>query len=468
MFPMPQWLNLCANVVWSDLEKKALWEFARKSEVRFTVTLDNLYKRLAVILAVTGIGLSLGWMVVSNLIVRGVSDQRSLFPREFLAAVEERFPNSARVNFRLASAEIAEGLSKGRFDAQAESHAEHAVNLSPWNCQARSLLATVQELNGKQEEAEKSLREAVKLAPNYAEVNWAFANLLLRRGKLNESFGPLRIATRSRADLLPAAIDTIWRSSGGGIDALRSFAGDDAEAMLSVMQFLAGQKLFDEAGSVFNSIDKQAKAYSPRSLELISALMQAGRFDLARMTWGDLMSVMRPQALPEVSEAGAMIWDGGFETDPVKGLNLFNWVIRSDKFAWVAIDRSVGRTGGRSLKVVFLGLDTTKLGDQVQQTIILKPGAKYRLECYAKAKDLVTPEGPRIAVIGQGGLIGESDPVRTDSDDWQKLTISFVAPADQSANQAPATLAIVRTPKFSYDDPTTGIIWFDDFSLVER
>jgi hypothetical protein len=51
-----------------------------------------------------------------------------------------------------------------------------------------------------------------------------------------------------------------------------------------------------------------------------------------------------------------------------------------------------------------------------------------------------------------------------DSDDWQKLTVSFVAPA----NQAAVTLAIVRIPKFSYDDPTRGTIWFDDFTLVER
>jgi hypothetical protein len=145
-------------------------------------------------------------------------------------------------------------------------------------------------------------------------------------------------------------------------------------------------------------------------------------------------------------------------------LNQFNWVIRPNKFAWVAIDRGVARTGRRSLKVVFSGLDTTTLSDQVQQILVLRPGAGYRLECYAKAKSLITPEGPRIAVIGHGGLISASSPVRADSDDWQKLTISFVAPADQ----ATVTLAIVRTPRFSYDDPTTGIIWFDDFTLVER
>src|SRR5262249_55365951 len=165
-------------------------------------------------------------MVLSNFIVRGVADQRVSWPRALLAAAVERFPNSARVNFRLANAEIADVADNESFDVQAESHAEQAVNLSPWSYQARSLLATGEELNGKQEEAENSLRAAVKLAPNHAELNWVFANLLVRRGKLTESFGPLRIAARSRADLLPTAVETIWRSSGGRLDALRSFAGD--------------------------------------------------------------------------------------------------------------------------------------------------------------------------------------------------------------------------------------------------
>jgi Flp pilus assembly protein TadD len=432
--------------------------------VRLTITLDNLFKRLAAILAVTGMALGLGRTVVSNFVVRAVEDQRSSFHREWLTAAVEQFPNSARVNFRLAKVEVTDVAHNGKFDAQAESHAGQAVNLSPWDYQARSLLAMAQELNGKREEAENSLRAAVKLAPNHAELNWAFANLLLRRGKLIESFGPFRVATRSRADLMMTAIETIWRSSDGDVDALTSFAGDDAEAMLAVVKFLTEQNLVAEAGAVFNSIDKQAKAQSPQSPELIGALMRAGRFDLARAAWVELMTVARPGPRPDARDAGSLIWDGGFEMEAVEGLNQFNWAIRPNKFAWVAIDRSVARTGRRSLKVVFSGLDTTTLSDQVQQTIVLKPGASYYLECYAKAKDLITPEGPRIAVIGPGGLIGESGPASADSNDWQKLTVSFIAPA----NQAAATLAVVRTPRFSYDDPTKGTIWFDDFTLVER
>jgi hypothetical protein len=432
--------------------------------VNFTVILDNLYKRLAAIMGVTGIGLGLCWVVVSNFIVRGVADPRAPLSREVLVAAVERLPSSARINFQLANAEIADVANNGRFDAQAENHAARAVYLSSWSYRALRLLATAQELNGKQEEAENSLRAAVGLAPNHAELNWAFANLLLRRGKLSESFAPFRIATRSRADLLATAVETIWRFSNGDLDALKSFAGDDAESMLAIVGFLAQQNLVAEASAVFNSIDKRAKARSPQSPELISAMMRAGQFDLARGTWVELMTAIWPEAPPEVREAGSLIWDGGFEMDAVEGLNQFNWMINPDKFAWIAIDRSVARNGGRSLKVSFLGLDTTKLSDQVQQKIILRPGVGYYLECYAKTQDLITPEGPRIAVIGQSGIVGASGPIAPGSSDWQRLAISFVAPA----NSAAVTLAIVRTPRFSYDDPTKGIIWFDDFTLVER
>jgi len=31
-----------------------------------------------------------------------------------------------------------------------------------------------------------------------------------------------------------------------------------------------------------------------------------------------------------------------------------------------------------------------------------------------------------------------------------------------------AVLSIVRKPAFSYDDPTRGSIWFDDFSITEE
>ena len=75
------------------------------------------------------------------------------FRREWLTAAVDRFPNSARVNFQLAKSR-SRRAPQWEVRLQAESHAWRAVNLAPWDYQARSLLATAQELNGKQEEAE--------------------------------------------------------------------------------------------------------------------------------------------------------------------------------------------------------------------------------------------------------------------------------------------------------------------------
>src|SRR5262249_746668 len=173
----------------------------------------------------------------------------------------------------------------------------------------------------------------------------------------------------------------------------------------------SGQNLLGEAGVVFNSIDKKAKAHSPKSPELIIALMRAGQFDLARATWVELMTTIRPDA----QAPGALIWDGGFEMDAAEGLDQFNWEIHPNKFACMRLDRSVARTGRRSLKWVFGGLAHTTVRDQVQERVVLKPGAVSSLECYAKAKALIPREGPRIAVFGQRGLIAVPGPATADS-----------------------------------------------------
>jgi hypothetical protein len=146
----------------------------------------------------------------------------------------------------------------------------------------------------------------------------------------------------------------------------------------------------------------------------------------------------------------------------LKQFNHFDWTVSASDYARIGFDRSVGRGGGRSLKVSFAGRDTTRLEGEIKQLVALRPGTRYRLECYAKAQNLVTPEGPRLALLTANGLIALSEPVAAGSADWQNLAITFTAPAEPTAY-----VTIVRKPRFSYDEPTRGIIWFDDFNLTE-
>ncbi len=429
----------------------------------FTVRLDKSYKLIAAVLGAAFVGAVFVWVAVSNFIVRVVADPRVQLTSEALLTAASRFPNSPRVNFRLADTAIADATSTGQLNTPAEVHAMRAVYLSPWDYRARRLLAIAQEINEKTDEAELSLREAVKFAPNHAELNWAFANLLLRRGKLDESFRPFQVATASAYgtySLLPTAIDLVWQSSGGSTEKLKLLAGSSTEAQLMVAKFLTEQNLIAEAVAVFNAIDKQARMKSPRGPELIGTLIKAGQIELARSVWLEMVTALTPTT----QAAGNLMWNGGFETDAVKNFDHFDWVLTPNKYARIAVDRDFARTGARSLRISFSGLDTTTLRSEVRQSLNLKPNTRYRLECYVKSSDLITPEGPRISVVGPSGVIAMTEPVKSGSTEWQRLAIDFVAPVDASS----AVLTVVRIPKFSYDDPTKGTVWFDDFTLVEQ
>ena len=82
-----------------------------------------------------------------------------------------------------------------------------------------------------------------------------------------------------------------------------------------------------------------------------------------------------------------------------------------------------------------------------------------------KARDFVSPEGPRLVIAHSrtSAEIARSAPIAEGIYDWQRVTLEFVAPADWGA----LLLTIKRTPKFSYDEPTRGALWLDDFTLSE-
>ncbi len=435
----------------------------------FIFKIDGLIKRVALIVAALIICGTLGWLIYSHFILRAVTDPRLGLAPEALAAASIRFPNSPRVYFRLAEAEMANAVDDQKLIPSALTHAERAVGLSLWDFKSRRLLGGLQELTGDQEKAEISLRAAVKLAPNHAETNWALANILLRRGKLDESLEPFRIATRTNDDLLPLAFDLVRQSSGGDLNTLKEMAGNDPSAQLSLVQFFLEQSLTTEALNIFRSVDRQAKLTSPKSAAFIKSLMAAGQFETARTLWLDLVSSPTNSSSQSPGDQSGdqlreLIWNGGFEADSVINLDHFDWTIAPTEYARIGIDTKVARNGSRSLRVAFAGRDTTKLLGEVRQLVVLRPGTRYRLECYAKAADLLTPEGPRIAVIGQGGAIASSAPVAEGATDWVRLVVDFVSPGDSS----PKYVGLVRVPRFSYDDPTRGVVWLDDFTLTPQ
>jgi hypothetical protein len=165
------------------------------------------------------------------------------------------------------------------------------------------------------------------------------------------------------------------------------------------------------------------------------------------------------------SDSGSTsIWNGGFESDINDKFAQFDWTIGQSSFARAKITAETAHGGSRSLRIDFAGRDTTKLDDEISQRFLVKPGSRYRLDCFVRTDNLVTPEGPRVVVAtGKSSApVAASEPIAAGSSDWRKISIEFVAPQTGAL-----VVAIRRIPKFSYDNPTKGTIWVDDFSLTE-
>lgn len=431
-----------------------------RGRLKVTIEFDinNFLRKTAAMVLVTAISAVLLFSALRNLIVGVLTDSRVEPRLDLLAAATAYVPNSAGVNARLAAAQL---VQADRDLSAVAPLAQRAVDTSPWDYRNRLLMATVKEAQGDRAAAEESLREASSLAPNYTDVHWRLANLLLREGKLAKSVSEFRQAIALDARLLPSTQDLLWRVSGGNSVVIQAVTSNDPAPRLVLAQFLLNQSRIPDAITVFAGIDRASLARLPETPTFIDALTKTGHWDEARGLWVGLVSGIYAQPgrpLP-------VIWNGGFESEISRTVSQFDWSLVRNEYVSPDVDTTVGHTGDHSLRLNFSGRDTTRLDGQAKQIITVRPGVRYTFECYAKTEHLETPEGPRIVIadLASGVEVASSAPVSSGSSDWRRLNFDFSAP--QSARAV--VLTIKRVPKFSYDNPTRGTIWFDDFAILE-
>ena len=413
--------------------------------------------RLAVLLLALAAGALLVMTVFSRFVIGTLADDRFVLDREWLIAGTRYLPNSPRLNARLAEVELfadAPDLSR------AERAAARAAELSPYDFRWRLILASVKEAEGDRAAAEAALREALRLAPNDRGVHYRLANVLLRQGKLALAIDEFRVAVEKNPEMLPGTLDLLWQVSRGNVEAVETVAGNDPKRRLQVAQFLLRQSRVTEATTIFRGIERPMRLASLESAQLLNALIGANNLAIAHELWLSMVS--------EPGAAGSLIYNGSFEADILKNFSQFDWTFGRSEYARLSIDRASAHSGERSLKIEFAGRDTTVLGDEIRQLVQVRPGARYRVECYVKSDGLVTPEGPRVVVTDRGGTwVASSDAVAEGRSDWTRLAFDFVAPSVAEAASA-VYVSVKRRPKFSYDNPTKGTVWLDDFTMKEQ
>jgi tetratricopeptide (TPR) repeat protein len=427
--------------------------------MRITVELRNPASRLATIITVTCAAATFISLSAARFIISVITDPEARAETAIIEGAANYFQNSAWAQARMASRLIESGVDLSedheRTAERAAYYSARAVALAPNNYEFRILLAAAKELRGDLARAEAELRAALRLAPHLVSVHWRLANLLLRAEKLDEAIAEFRQVNEADPELLMPSLNLLWQASDGQIESLNAVAGAAPKSQLALAQFLAMQEKFEMAAQIANDLDRQAILSLPESGKLLDSFISAGQIDLASELWRGFFD----------AGVGPLIWNGGFEKPIRSNFAQFDWNLSQSKYAKIGVTNAVARTGQRSLKISYNGIDTTTLNDEIRQLVKARPGARYTLTCYVKAEGFIAPDGPQVVVTTQNPPmpVAASAAVEAGSYDWRLLTMDFVAPSNAHA----LVIAIKQTPQFSYVDPTSGAVWLDDFVLTE-
>jgi len=433
--------------------------------------------------AILGAGLvlcaCLMYLIVGDFVVGALTDERILVSSEastasfitapfteerigvhpdLLSAAIQYFPSSPRLHMRLAEFESRD--SKKQLSAAA-FHAQRATELSPHDYRPHLILASIQDSQGEAQASQESLFAALRLAPSNLEAHWDLAVLLQNEGRLRESYEHFRMAASGHPAYFKAAIDLVWAASGQNVEAAESVTPDNAEDKLELATFLLEKSRFSESSAIFQEIHRETLLKDPEAAHYLNTLIAAGQIALAHDLWSGLVD-----AGPGTTEDEAqLIWNGGFESDIFLDFAQFHWSITPTNYARISIDGSTLANGGsRSLRIDFAGRDTTRLEKEIKHLVLVRPGAHYQLHYAVKTQELTLPEGPRVVVMAaqsRDDRIATSGAVQQGSSGWTHQTVEFTAPTSA------VVIAIQQYPKFSYEDPTHGTVWFDDFELRE-
>jgi tetratricopeptide (TPR) repeat protein len=428
--------------------------------MRMKVELRSPVSRLAIIIVVISGAAAFFSLSAAQFMIAVITDPQVQADTSIIEGTANYFPNSALAQARMASrlieSRVDVAMSHELITERAVYYAARAVKLAPNNYEFRLLLAAANELRGDMAEAETELRAALKLAPHLSRVHWRLANLLLREDKLDPAVTEFRLANEADPELLMPTLNLLWQASDGKIETLIAVVSSDPKSQLALAQFLMLQGQYETAVKIANGIARESILNLPEGRRLLDSLISAGQTDLASELWHHLLGAGDEPP----------IWNGSFETPIRDNFAHFDWNLGQSRYARIAITSGDARTGERSLKISYRGIDTTALNREIHQLVKVRPGARYTLTCYVKAEGMVTPEGPQIVVTTQDftTTIAASATLGAGSYDWRLLTIDFVAPSDARA----LMIAIKQTPPFSYVDPTRGTVWFDDFGLTEQ
>lgn len=334
---------------------------------------------------------------------------------------------------------------------------ERTVRLAPYDYRWWLELGRAYE-QAESENAEGAFLQAFKLAPSSVYVQWQLGNFYLRQGRTADAFAAFRSATLNNLVYREQVFSLAWDYFEKDPARLETVIADDPSVYAFLSKFYAARGYAADSVRIWNKLSESQRTEFPELRRVIVQGLYDRRFF--------------PEALAFAAEAGIdpdskpeTFTNGGFESELTSSNDtLFGWsTARTDGKLDIAIDRSVKRSGSRSMRLSFKGYAKAELY-KLFQTIVVQPSTNYKVLFWLRTEGLRSGGTPQIEAVcaNDDKLIATSKPYEPGTNDWLQIALDVTMPANCNG------LTVRTSRAFCGDNcPIFGIVWYDDFEITK-
>jgi hypothetical protein len=320
-------------------------------------------------------------------------------------------------------------------------------------------LGEAYELADRTADAMRAYERAVDLFPKSPQINWQFANFLIRTGNTSIATQPLREAILGDPALRIGAFDIAWRA-GVPPEQVLEIVPARQDILSTYLDFLVQTGRLDAALDAWHRLLASPEPFDlDAALRYFDALLQARHVDKMLTVWTDLARHDPARIHWQPGEIN-LIQNGGFENAILNGG--FDWRIQPIEGATISFETMNAHEGARSLAIHFDGKHNVAFGNVVQYVAVERLKS-YRFLAYARTEGITTDSGPRVAIydpfdrrvlsLETEGLAGSAG--------WDEQRLDFRTAAETRL----IVVQIIRPPGRKLDNQIAGTMWLDDVSL---
>jgi tetratricopeptide (TPR) repeat protein len=329
---------------------------------------------------------------------------------------------------------------------------EETTRLNPWIVNYWLDLALAYKSIGDSGGEARALEQALQAEPRNLNAALSEGSFYLSRGEKELAMKQFRVALENDPPDPVSVLDTCWRATHD-VRAVLEALPPNAALHSRLLELLIRRDEPDAAGQVWDHLVTLPQPFrSGKPLAYVEWLIQMKQPAAARKAWGQIQQI---EGKSVKNDSKGLLVNGGFENELQNAG--FDWRFGNGGAVTFEQDEGQYHSGKRSLALNYTGASIDDAG--LWQLFPADPGTSLRLTAFARSKDLLASERPRLGIedFYTHSIIATGPPI-AESATWQPTSVEFVVPADSH-------LLAIRIVQGTTPTRTKGTLWFDDFEL---